>query len=50
MEKWRGKHLPSGESQYKDEAVGFDPSKFQTQTSGELEPLGKKKSPLKKLR
>jgi hypothetical protein len=39
------------EGPYRDEAVGFNPAKFQTQTSGELESYGKakKKNPLGKI-
>jgi len=37
-------------SRVRDEATEFNPETFRTQSSGELEPLGKKKSPLKPIR
>jgi len=57
IEKARGKNaIPPPKSgrlgfdEEPDEEVGFDPSKFQTQTSGELSKLGEKKSKLGKIK
>lgn len=46
------KETPAGENRNRvsDESTGFNPAKFQTQTSGNLEPYGNKKKGLKPIK